>query len=87
MSLARNHPHPDLLLVADDMRKKIADAVPCCANHACEAALIAAFSFAADVAQDDPIEAKRFIDSLSNHIFRAIERGQIQFVRSHRCLN
>jgi hypothetical protein len=80
-SLTRNHTHPDLLQVADTMRQVFHLAVPCCSNHACEAALITAFSFAADVAKDDPVEMKRFIDALSNHIHRAIERGTIQFER------
>lgn len=87
MSIARNHPHPDLLQVADSMRKQLHEAVPCCANHACEAALITAFSFANDVAKDDPVEMKRFVDALSNHIYRAIQRGEIQFVRPPKCLN
>lgn len=81
MSLARNHPHPDLLQGADTMRKTLHLAVPCCSNHACEAALITAFSFAADVAKDDPVEMKRFVDELSNHVNRAIERGTIKFAR------
>lgn len=87
MSLARNHPHPNLLAAADDMRERLHSAIPCCANHACEVALIAAFSFANDVAKDDPVEMKRFIDALSYHIYRAIQRGDIQFVRPGRCLN
>lgn len=81
MSLARNHPHADLLQLADTTREALHLAVPCCANHACEAALITAFSFAADVAKDDLVEMKRFIDALSNHVYRAIERGTIKFAR------
>lgn len=81
MSLARNHPHPDLLGEAHDMRRTLQSFIPCCANHACEVALITAFSFAADVAKDDPVEMKRFVDALSAHVYRAIELGQIKFVR------
>lgn len=81
MSLARNHPHPNLLQFADTTREALHLAVPCCANHACEVALITAFSFASDVAKDDPVERKRFIDALAAHIHRALEIGQINFGR------
>lgn len=81
LSLALNHPHPKLPPVADTMREALHLAMPCCANHACEVALLTAFSFAADVAKDDPVEMRRFIDALATHIENALKRGQIKFQR------
>lgn len=63
----RNHPvTPDILRTGDSIREALHVAPVCCANHAAEICIIAAASFAADVAKDDPREMRRFFDALSN---------------------
>ena len=81
--LPRNHPAPDVPRSADTMRAALQINV-CCANHAAEIALVAAISFAADVARDDRAEMKRFIVALTDHVFAQLERGKIKFARPSR---
>lgn len=81
MSLARIHPHPDLLATAGVIRGQSQALVPCCANHACYVAMIAAYSFAADVCKDDLVDMILFVDALSVEIAQRIERGIINFQR------
>lgn len=81
----RNHPvTPEILRTADTMREALHVAPTCCANHACEIALVTAISFAADVAKDDPVEMRRLVDALTNHVFAAIKGGTIKFARDRR---
>lgn len=79
-SVPRNHRPVDIPRSADTMREALMLST-CCANHAAEISLVAAISFAADVAKNDPAEMRRYIRDLTEHIFRAIDSGAIRFTR------
>ena len=81
----RDHPvTPDILRTADSIREALHLAPSCCANHAAETCIIAAASFAADVAKGDQREMRRFFDALSNYVFGQIRAGKINFRREQR---
>lgn len=76
----RNHTPPDVPMSAANVRSALQLGI-CCANHAAEVALVAAISFAADVAGDDRAEMERFIRELTKHVLKMYDTGNLKFRR------